>query len=75
MAQEKVICWKNRGGYRLSDGRKPTHSLQAIHVDNFNGGIELVIQKGNECYTVNLSIEHAQSIGFINLDALKDYCK
>lgn len=37
--------------------------------------VNIVIQHGMNVDSVKISMEHAQEIGFINLSALKKYCK
>lgn len=40
-----------------------------------NGTFDVSIQKGNKTNVVNISFEHAQRIGFINLQPLEEYFK
>lgn len=80
MANETLICYKNRGKHLVSDcfyaiQRNCKHSVQSIYIDNFDEVITVIIQKGNQVDSVNITMQHAQEIGFINLDALKNYCK
>ena len=75
MANQTVICYKDRGIHLLLDGRKPTHIVTSIFVDNLLSVVTVNIQKGNQVDTVNITMQYAQETGLINLDALKNYCK
>jgi hypothetical protein len=69
-----VIGW-GAGSYSVRERRDKTHKVTSIYVDNMSSIIRVVIEKGSEVDVINLSMEHAQEIGFINIKALKPYCK
>lgn len=52
-----------------------THNITNIHIDNRGHMVQLTIEKGLNINQVTMSMEHAQNIGFINIDVLKCYCK
>ncbi len=54
---------------------KVTHRATSVNVDNLNRTISIVIEKGIEVNAVELTMEEAQRIGFVNFNALKAYCK
>ena len=52
-----------------------THNINNIYINMERGNIDFVIQKGMNITTVSITLEHAQDIGFINVDKLEMYCK
>ena len=52
-----------------------THKVTSIHFDNFKHTVKVVIEKGIEISQPEMTMEYAQEIGFINIQALKSYCK
>jgi|SanBayMetagenome_1026888.scaffolds.fasta_scaffold14540_2 hypothetical protein len=75
MANNTVISYKDIGIHLINGGKKPTHIVTDIFVDNFHSVITVNIQKGNEVDTVNITMQYAREIGLINLQALENYCK
>lgn len=57
------------------DGRDVTHRVTSINVDNWSHMVTVVIERGLTVETVEMSMEKAQAIGFINLNALEKYCR
>jgi hypothetical protein len=52
-----------------------THTVTAINVDNFKNTVHVNIQKGTKVDSYEITMEHAQEIGFMNMQALDRYCK
>jgi hypothetical protein len=58
------------------NGLKVTHHVTNISIDNHSKMATFVIEGGNNTIDVTkISMEFAQSIGFINIDKLLPYCK
>jgi hypothetical protein len=70
----KKISWRNKKFDSKPVLEDATHVVTNIHVD-FNDMITVVMEKGIEVNRIQLSMEHAEQIGFINLSALSSYCK
>jgi NADH/NAD ratio-sensing transcriptional regulator Rex len=51
-----------------------THNVTSIHIDRFSNMAKVVIEKGTKVEVVNISMDEAQMIGFINLKALTAIC-
>ena len=51
-----------------------THHVTSIRID-FSEMVHVVIEKGTDVQQHTFSMEHAQEIGFININALLKYCK
>lgn len=56
------------------EDQKNTTNINSINIDNFMQTVSVTTQKGLRVQVVNMSMENAQDIGFINVDALKNYC-
>lgn len=69
-----VVSW-GVSPYDILEAKDVTHNVTNIFIDSFSSMVEVTIQKGLNVSTVAFSMEHAQEIGFINIKALKDYCK
>ena len=72
--KEKVIGW-GIGFLDIKSGKNITHHVTGMHVSNHNSMVTVIIEKGQKVEQIKFSMEHAQEIGFINMNALKDYCK
>jgi hypothetical protein len=72
--KEPVIIY-GVGCYSIGDGQDVTHNITSIIVDRFDSTVTVVIEKGIEVSQVKLTMEVAQEIGFINVRALKQFCK
>ena len=70
---KKVISFGSK--LLTGDGRDVTHMVTSINVDSWNHMVTVVIEKGLTVDTVEITMEQAQDIGFINLNALEKYCK
>lgn len=70
----KVITYKSKS-LDIKTMKPPTHCITSIYIDNFNNFVSVIIQKGLEINSVKITMEKAQEMGFINFNALKDYCK
>lgn len=55
--------------------KEATHRIQAIHIDNFKKSVAISIRKGIIVDIIELTMEKAEEIGFINTNALKDFVK
>jgi NADH/NAD ratio-sensing transcriptional regulator Rex len=51
-----------------------THNVTSIHIDRFSNMAKVVIEKGTKVEVLNISMDEAQRIGFININALTGYC-
>jgi len=69
-----VICYGS-ATIDVKTMKEVTHHVTFIHVDNFKDTVEFVIQRGLSVDTVKIPMEHAEDIGFINFNALSEYCK
>ena len=69
-----VIAW-GVGLFDIKSGKDITHNVTGIYVDSYNSICTVIIQKGTDVDTIKISMEYAQEIGFININALKPYCK
>jgi len=56
---------------RTMDEQKKTINISEIRIDNFTHYIHIVTQKGSKVESFDITMECAQTIGFINIDALK----
>ena len=74
MAQQTVISWQQNLSTR-KEGKKTTHAITFIHIDSVTSMVKVVIEKGIDVDSINMTMEHAEDIGFINFEALKQYCK
>jgi len=72
---KKTIVFGGLRNYSVAKMLHATHRVSGIIVDSQSGVVNIVIEQGTNVYQHNMSMEHAQSIGFINLDALAPYCK
>jgi hypothetical protein len=61
------------GILHLESGLPPEVNITAIHIDNFAKMCTIVKEKGLNVKTFTISMEQAQRIGFINIDALEPY--
>ena len=52
---------------------KNTTNISNIFIDSFNEMVKISMQKGLRQETIDMSIEYAEEIGFINLNALKKH--
>ena len=68
-----VISWRN-SLFNTTKLKTVTHRISNIYIDE-HSVVSVVIESGITVNTVKFSMEYAQEIGFINLDALKNYCK
>jgi hypothetical protein len=68
-----VIVYKNP--LFDSELEKPTHNVTGIYIDSFSETVRVIIEQGLSVNTIQMTMEHAQDIGFINVKALKDYVK
>lgn len=71
-----VIAFNNTH-FKVSRDKFVTHSVGSIYVDSFAGTVKVAIEskaKGN-VEVVTMTMDQAERIGFINIEALKDYCK
>lgn len=74
MTEDVVISW-GVGFYSAKQDKNITHHVTGVFVDVFNSSVRATVQKGLEVQTVNLTIERAQDIGFINFEALSVFLK
>lgn len=58
----------------LKTGNEITHRITSMYVDSFLSVVEINIQKGTKIDTIKITMEEAESIGFINVKALSNYC-
>jgi hypothetical protein len=74
--KEPVIVF-GIGWYSIKDGKDVTHNVTSVKIDVVNNPqfVTVVIENGIEVNQVSLSKESAQEIGFINVNALKRFCK
>jgi hypothetical protein len=65
------------GGYSIKDGKYVTHNVTSVKIDVVHNSqfVTVVIESGIEVNEVSLTMESAQEIGFINVNALKRFCK
>jgi hypothetical protein len=52
-----------------------THRIDGIYIDDFSSMCRFSVWTGLDHTTYHITMEHAQEIGFINIDALKSYCR
>lgn len=45
-----------------------------IHINNMSGNVTAIVETGIDVKAITLTMERAMKIGFINLNALSDYC-
>ena len=72
--KDKILIYKE-GFFDLRTFKAPTHFVQSIHVNNFKQTIQFSISQGIDVKTHEISMDYARDIGFINLDALKQFIK
>lgn len=73
MAQQIIISWMPNL-CTTREGKRATHVVTNISTD-FSSRVKVVIEKGNNVDVINMTMECARDIGFINLETLKKYCK
>jgi len=61
--------------FNINNLKDITHRVTNINIDVFGSNVSVIIEKGTEVSAINISLQEAKNIGFINLDALKPYCK
>ena len=52
-----------------------THHVTGIYVDSHSSIVTVNIEKGTSVDQIKISMEAAQEIGFINIQALSKFCK
>ncbi len=60
--------------FDVKTGKDVDINVTGLYIDNFNQSIRVTIQTGLEVKLINMSMEEAQYIGLININAIKDYC-
>ena len=71
---EKTIKW-GASSFDTKKMQEATHRVTSINVNNQSNMVSIIIQRGLGVDSVQMSMEHAQEIGFINFNALINYCK
>jgi hypothetical protein len=61
------------GFLHLETMKPATCNITMIHIDNFQHTCFVTREKGSDVKTFTLTMERAQEIGFINIDALEPY--
>jgi hypothetical protein len=61
------------GILHFESGLPPEVNITAIHIDNLAKMCTIVKEKGLDVKAFTISMEQAQRIGFINIDALEPY--
>lgn len=72
MKNQKIIEWRR---VYTQKGENVTHNITNISIDPIDSTIVIVVESGIKVNRIIMSMEHAKEIGFINLNALSDYCK
>lgn len=75
MKENNISIVYGRSFLNFKEDTKPTHNINTILIDNFGHMVTIIIQKGLKVETVEMTMENAEKIGFINPSALKEYCK
>lgn len=75
MSNKEPVIVYGVGDYSIKEGKDVTHNVTNISVNIFDSTVIAVIEKGIEVSQVKLTMEVAQEIGFINVRALKQFCK
>ena len=63
------------GSVQLNTGKNVTHKVTRIHADLMNDMIKIIYEHGLYVDRNDMSMENAQEIGLINLNALKPFLK
>lgn len=71
---DKVIHY-GIGMVDIKSMKPVTHKITSINIDNISAQIKVVYEKGSEVNQFKISMEQAQEIGFINLNAIEKYIK
>lgn len=71
---KSVISWGN-SFFDLEKRKTVTHKVTDILVNSMSSMVTVIIDDGITVSSVKFSMEHAQEIGFINIEALQNYCK
>lgn len=66
-----VIGW-GVGAIHHKTEEKATHEVLRLYVD-YKDTVRTVVKSETHCVEFTMSIEHAQNIGLINLDALEPF--
>jgi hypothetical protein len=71
MSKNKIVY--GVGFLHLETMQPATHNITSINIDNFLKTCSITIEKGKGAHTFVLTMETAQKIGFINIDAIEPY--
>lgn len=72
--KDKILIYRC-GFFDIRTMKDATHIVQSIHIDNFMQRVQFSIAKGTSVQTYEITMDYARDIGFINLDALKQFIK
>ena len=61
--------------FNIKNLKDITHRITNISVDVFSNNVSVVIEKGTEVNHVNITLQQAEEMGFLNLEALKPFCR
>lgn len=74
MKKEIVLNW-GVGFLQIKTMKKVTHHVTNIHVDSMSSMLYVIIEQGTKIERIQISMNEAENIGFINFDALKKFIK
>jgi len=71
---ENVLIYK-AGFLDLKTMKSPTRIVASINIDNHSGMVRVSIEKGISVDSFSMTMERAQDMGFINIQALNKILK
>ncbi len=70
---DKTIVW-GQAFMDVKTGKSADVHITNIHVDSMNDEVIVIREIGLDVKRIKLTMERAREIGFINLNALSNYC-
>lgn len=74
MKKDNIIISYGYNLYDIKQKGTTTHSIRSIYIDNRVSNLSIIVDHDLEVSIINISMEEAEEMGFINFQALIPYC-